>query len=164
MVSPRILKLIRACDECPHKRYDSGGQNDCDLTGQRVPSSLTGIAGFCPLPNYPGKIIADQEHSLKMLREAYSFNFMTTLMAHVSIKLDVNLDSRSGGILFETADNEWIRLHPECIIMLEWRPLEITFVDSSTGCTYKLQPDAHRPRLYKEVTVADIKGWVELTL
>lgn len=57
----KILGIVQACKECPHRHYYSGGVYECTKVGQNLPRDVE-IPEWCPLPNHPA-------HEMERMRE-----------------------------------------------------------------------------------------------
>ena len=132
------------------------------MVGQVIPDKSV-IAAFCPLADFPSKLLASQDATIRTLREPNKYAMVHALMSHLATKLNVLLDERLG-VTLTLKDGETVRLHPECVTFTEVMPgAVIHFV--CEGVKYKLFPDPRPPSLSMMI-VRDGKelGWTECEL
>jgi|GEM_PF-3289246 len=99
MPVPRIVKLVHRCKDCPNYRYNSGGSYICDLTGEILSPGMEFIPAFCPLPLYPSGVIADLEHTNKMLRHGDEQQFEDVFFTYAAKHLGLNIRSKQLAII-----------------------------------------------------------------
>lgn len=146
---PKVLGLVTCCEECRHYTYDSGGVYQCDLVGEPV-TDYSAIAPFCPLSDYPSRLLAQMQRTIWALREPQSGVFGTLLMTHVATRLKLNLHANGSGVtilLKDRGQDREVHLQLDYIQEVRVQPLEITFMSLSGDGTFKLLPDTNPPLL-----------------
>lgn len=164
MSAPRIVAQVSSCKECPHYAYYSGGMYECRKADAPVRDSSI-IAPFCPLPEYPARIIAGLDATVRALRGEKDQGFWLVLLSHVATKLNLSLSANgeSVNIPFENG-KKTAYLMPQGIVRMEPCPLEIEFVNTGGGEKFRLIPDSKPPKLYIEVPKKDLpRGVAEAT-
>ncbi len=158
---PKILALISSCGACPNYRYDSGGAYNCDLVGQTV-RDKNRIAPFCPLADFPSRIIADLEVTADSLRRPNDHTFHWALMSFIADKLKAVLrsDGRYITLLPKKEGAQPILLLIDHITGVDMDKYHVTFLYESTRYAIVL---AHPPRLLKEATPPGLEpGWQQI--
>lgn len=158
---PKILKLVDSCGKCPHHGYYSEGQHECKLVGEIVVNKEA-VAPFCPLPDYPAKIIADLARTVRVERDLHQYSFSYMTVAHVARKFKTNMTGR--GTTFTLKDGTTISLEFDHITSIDLRGTEIFFMSGDKN--YRIAPDIKEPTLYAAVQVPNKAemGWTRLEL
>jgi len=156
-----MLAFISSCKSCPNRKYASGGVYDCTLAHERIPDAV-GIASFCPLPDYPARIIAEQEATIRALRDQQSLSLTVGILSLIAMKLGVTLHPDYLGLTLECENGEKVFLHHDSFGVTEFT-LMVTFRDQ--GKNYRLSIGSE-PLLMVEVTREGIKDprWMQLSL
>jgi hypothetical protein len=160
---PKVVDTVTSCSHCPHYSYDSGNVNRCSLVGEVV-RDKTIVAPFCPLPDYPSRLIAEMQMTIAGLRDPLKYSFGLTLLTYVANRLKLNLHANGSGIIIPFKDMKKDReayLGLDLIRGIELRPFEITFLSSDGD--FKLAPDGDPP-LLREAADKDGKNWYHHTL
>ncbi len=145
---PKILKIVDSCGGCPNYSYYSGGQSECKLVGEIVPDK-TAIAAFCPLTEFPSRMLADMNATIRLLREPNKYGIVLAVLSHISTKLKKDVD-RNGGIAIELKNNQApVYLRHDGITSLVPFQGAVFFADGEYK--YKLYPDALPPQLHVQV-------------
>lgn len=143
----KITATTQSCDKCPYKRYRTAGRYECSKVEQDI-LDLTQIAPFCPLGDFPARIIAGMEQTIVRLREPYSHSLLLANLNHVATKLNLDLKPDGGGIDIPCQNGKTelvVCFDIRNIIEFDIRSHGFTFVSGSE--TYRLMPDADPPRL-----------------
>ena len=143
---PKILKIIDSCRGCPHYGYYSGGQHQCGLVNETVADKAV-IAPFCPLTEFPSRVIADMGETIRLLREQYRYGLVLAVLSHIATKLKADVSAR-GVLTIKLKDKTSVYLRHDAI--MEVRPLENTVIFAGDKGKYKLHPDACPPLLEKQ--------------
>lgn len=151
---PKILKIVDSCGGCPQYCYYSGGQYECKLVGEIVPDK-TVIASFCPLTEFPSRMLADMDATIRRLREPNKYGLVLALLSHIATKLKTNV-SAHGVITITLKDGTSVYLRHDAIT--ETLPQEGTVIFWGNDRKYKLHPDAVPPQLYGQFVRDDIPG------
>lgn len=146
MTVPKIVTQVSFCGECPHYRYYSGGAHECEKV-QQIVREKSKVAPFCPLPDFPSRVIAEMQTTIEMLREPYKFGFDLALLTHVATKLKLSIEANGRGILIPYGQGNHAYLGSEYITKIQVVPCEIFFSEKLTK--YRLIPDGPEPSLYK---------------
>jgi hypothetical protein len=148
MSTPKILGMVTSCGTCPNHKYDSGGVSECVLVHEAVRDKSI-VAPFCPLPDFPSRVIAGQQMTILGLREPNTYSFDFALLSHVATKLKLNVHASGLGIMLPLGDDREVYLNVDFITGVTIRPFEIIFRYEERE--YRLSPDAHPP-LLREAT------------
>lgn len=63
----KCLQIIHSCNECPRRRYFSGGQYECAEVGARLQNDVR-IPEWCPLPEHPANVAARADEHARIGR------------------------------------------------------------------------------------------------
>jgi len=154
----KVLGTVDSCGECPNYGYYSGGVHRCGLVDEAVLDKTT-VAPFCPLPDYPSRIIAQMQTTILGLREPNKYGLGFALLTHIATKLKLDLHANGSGLTISFKDmgkDRKVYLGLDYIRGIEVRPFEITFTSESG--TFKLSPDTNPP-LLREAADKDGKLW-----
>lgn len=149
MPTPKIVKQVSNCGECPNYGYYSGGAHRCSLVDETV-LDKTRVAPFCPLPDFPSKVIAAMEHTIVGLRGGFNHVFSLYLLTYIATKLGIKLEASGRAVLRIPLleDRElWLDLDQATVVNV--RNLEIRFTHE--GTTFVLYPDTNPPELCEGV-------------
>ena len=142
-MSNKILDRITSCGECPHYVYYSGGVHNCRLVDEVV-RDKSRVAPFCPLADYPSRVIADMETTITGLREPLTYGFGLALLTYVAAKLKVNVHTRGSSLVVPLKDGRKVGLGLDYITAIRVYPFEISFNHGEHS--YKLLPDVGQLR------------------
>jgi hypothetical protein len=155
MSTPKILGQVASCGICPNYVYYSGGVHRCRLVDETVRDKEI-VAPFCPLPDYPSRMISGMQATILGLREPNKYDFGIALLTHVATKLKLDLHAHGSGITILLMDERKVYLGLDYITEVRLRPFEITFANEEGK--FKLSPDADPPVL-SEAAGADGNLW-----
>lgn len=161
-MSPKILQIVNSCGICLNYRYYSGGKYVCTGVHEIVEDKSL-IAPFCPLVDFPSRIIANMERTIQTLREPNKYGMVLAILSHVATKLKVNMDAY--GMSIPIKDNDSIYLKHDAITEITTFPYALYFIFGEKN--FKLIPDGDKPHLYEMVLrdeLPDKELWVELYL
>lgn len=145
---PKILKIIDSCGGCPQYGYYSGGQSECKLVGEIV-TDKTVIAAFCPLTEFPSRMLANMDETIRLLREPNKYGIVVAVLSHISTKLKKDSD-KNGGITIELKNGQApVYLRHDGITNVVPFQGAVFFVDGEYK--YKLYPDTLPPQLHVQV-------------
>lgn len=68
----KIIGLVAKCEDCPNRRYYSGGVYECVAAEAHIPpaeSRRGGIPAWCPLADYPASEMSRLESENAALRQ-----------------------------------------------------------------------------------------------
>lgn len=159
MSAPKIAKMVSSCRTCPNRQGNECALVDCDIVNQDI------VAPFCPLPDYPSRIIAGQEATISALNNPHKWGAMYAVLTHVAAKLKINFNGdRMTNITIPYPDRG--EIHEVCfrldhIIRIDVPSFVIYFLDS--GDTFKLYVDGSQPALSRQVSV-DPERWEQFDL
>ncbi len=105
----KVLQIIESCNGCPNRRYSSGGAYDCTLLDERIPEEVV-IAPFCPLTDYPSRIIAEMATTIHLLRKQNTTSFTLGILSLIATKLELNVRSDYLGIDIPLQDGTVVHL------------------------------------------------------
>ncbi|HVM58800.1 MAG TPA: hypothetical protein VMT80_00485 [Candidatus Paceibacterota bacterium] len=149
----KVLGTVASCGECPNYGYYSGNAHECKLV-EHVVVDKNRIAPFCPLADFPSKLLADMDATIRGLREPYTFAFPITLLTHVATRLKVPIHENGRGLTIPFKDGGGERevyLSADYITGLVLTPgFEIEFMAKGDK-RFKLLPDTHPPQLCEAV-------------
>ena len=151
----KILKLVDSCGGCPHYGYYSGGQSECRLVDEIVVNKAL-VAPFCPLADFPSRLLADMDATIRLLRAPNTYGFVLALLSHIATKLKREL-STGGVIDIALKNGTSIFLRHDAVIEVLVDSWAIIFVEGRRQ-KFKLHPDSQPPQLYKQVTVKGEEG------
>lgn len=144
----KILKIVDSCGGCPNYGYDSGGRHKCKLVDEIVPDK-TEVASFCPLTEFPSRMLANMNETIRLLREPNKYGIVLAVLSHISTKLKKDAD-RNGGITIELKNNQApVYLRHDGITSVVPFQGAVFFVDGEHK--YKLYPDTLPPQLLVQV-------------
>lgn len=146
---PKVLRLIRSCGECSH--YSSG---QCTLADAPV-HDCTVVPAFCPLNDYPGKVIADLEATLRFMQdERYQHALVMAVLIHIAAKLHKPMDARTAAIALLLEDERVIHLTHDSISAVDPHSWEITFLSKQS--IFRLNINELPPTLLEQVHYKDV--------
>ena len=155
---PKMLGQVSSCGACPNYIYYSGGVYHCKLVEEAVLDKSI-VAPFCPLPDYPSRIIAGMQTTILGLREPLKYGFSMALMTHIAARLKLDLHASGSGLTIPFKDMEKARevyLGLDYIRDIQVRPFEVTFMSGDS--LFKLSSDTDPP-LLREAADKDGKCW-----
>ena len=157
MSTPKVVQLVTSCGGCPNKGYYSGAASQCKLTDEII-QDMASIAPFCPLADFPSKKLADQEMTIRLLREPHKYTLASAILSHVATKLKVEV-SASGHVELKLKKGESVYLMLSHILEITSQPWVIVFMCGSKK--YKLYPDGAKPELSVAVKLEgrEEEGW-----
>ena len=161
MAVPKIVQQVRSCGECPNYVYYSAGVRHCRLVDQRVRDKDV-IAPFCPLPDYPARVIADMQATIAGLRNPNEYDFGHALLSYVSAKLRLNMMANRRGIEIPLADGSVVEFGLDFISELRAHPFEVVFMHGDKA--FRLLLDATGPGLQQQEFSGDEELWQRLRL
>ena len=139
MTVPKILGLVRRCGECPRYRYYSGGAHTCTEADQIV-DDPDRIAPFCPLADFPSRVIKEMQITVTGLQQAVDYSFAFAMLTFVAAKLKRNLNVNGSAIRIPLRDGDQVTLFYPYISKIDLSPLAIWFTDGDKR--YKLDPES----------------------
>lgn len=161
MPPPKVLALVASCKECPNHSYYSGGSHRCTLVDQAI-LDLTTVAPFCPLSDYPARVIVEMERTILALRDPHRYGFGLTLLTHIATKLKLNLHANGLGLTISLPKGpREVYLGLDYVTGINPRPFEIAFTSGESK--FRLTPDSSPPVLC-EATDKEGKLWTEHNL
>jgi hypothetical protein len=126
MTVPKIVKLVSVCKDCPHYNYYSGWVFTCSKADQIVIHKEL-VAPFCPLPDYPSKVIADMEMTIIALREPNQYSMDFALLSYVASKFKANIGAHGRGSVLALDEGKEVYLSLDHIEKISLNPSEIRF-------------------------------------
>lgn len=144
MTVPKILGTVTSCGICPKRTDDR-----CSLVDARIIDRDI-VAPFCPLTDYPSRVIADQQAMIESLRRPHKWSMSLAIITHVAAKLGRVVNSER----VTTLNIPYRRGSEECELCLDFE--YITDIDLRGGFgiifryredIFKLYPDNHPPQL-----------------
>src|SRR3569832_622543 len=144
---PKVLGQVTCCGVCLFFVFFCGGVHRCRLVDVAVLDKSI-VAPFCPLPDYPSRIIAQMQTTILGLREPLKHGFGLALITQVATRLKLNLHANGTGITIPFKDmgkDRKVYLGLDYIREIDVRPFEITFVGGES--IFKLSPDSNPPLL-----------------
>ena len=152
--------MVRCCGECPNYQYYSGGSHICTLVDQFVRNKEQ-IAPFCPLSDYPSKIIADLSETVRLAQGAQKINFSAVMMSYIASYLKLNVEASGRGIVIPFGDDKEVTLDFSWITEVSVdRGFIVKFSDN--GKAFELIIDTQNPVLKEETESPE--GYEEGTL
>ncbi len=144
MSVPKILGTTNSCGGCPKRDGDR-----CSLVDTRILDKDI-VAPFCPLPDYPSGVIADQQAMIMHMRDPHKWGVSLAVITHIAAKLGRNVNANR----VTTVTIPYRRGKEEFELLLDFE--YITAVDVLGGFgivfqyredTFKLRADSTPPAL-----------------
>lgn len=114
-----------------------------------IVADKTIIAPFCPLAEFPSRVLANMDETIRLLREPNKYGLVLALLSHIATKLKTEV-STHGVITIVLKEGTSVYLRNDAIA--EVLPQEagmVIFWDNEQK--YKLHPDASPPQLYRKI-------------
>ncbi len=137
MTVPKIVNMVNSCGECPNYGYYSGRVYRCNLVEEAV-LEKDRIAPFCPLPDYPSRVIKEMEITVLGLQKSVDYSYPFALFTFIAAKLKRTVSANGSTIRIPCRDGE-VCLQYDHIRDLTLNPFSIRFLDADK--TYVLCVD-----------------------